>query len=1006
MRRTFARWAAAAVVGSLLVVLPTIAMAATFTNHYPMGTVAAPPQLVGVTAFSAVALDTRSASIAVDGTAYATLLRAGSTGGYWSATEVWNPTLQVWTVRWTWVPLAGEPNKSTLYAYPVFSPMLADGTHVVTATIKDRNGATFTDSWSFVYGSGPVLGAPTPADGSVVDTVTPAITIPVTDNGPGAVTATATINGSDVDATVFSNTVRLASITLPNDASVAVTVTVTDSSGIRASKSWSFSVQMFPEMPSTVSACAQCHPGYEDDPDMHADCLVCHSGMVDKPHDGAPTGYHTKADVSACSGCHVSDITVEHARHTDAGGAAYTCVTCHMSSDPLVTGAIGAGVTACSACHPSPDHNALHDHANAAFCAKSGCHVATNLVVEHITAPINPTSVATCADCHESTVPAVVAAIAAGTKDCVACHGQMLSGHDAMHETVMDAECLYCHSGSISAEHIVLHNTGGERTCASCHESTEQDIVDAIADGDASCGRCHDDAGHNVGHASDFTAQDCAGCHVSNVQTEHHRATASSAAGRCANCHLTPTSTAVDALGGAAWARGCAQGGCHPPAGTTEMHGDILAEHEVGAPAPSCIGAGCHAGTDLSVIHSSASTTTPSGTRTGCLVCHSDSALPASDQCADCHPDRLLPHGYDPAKHQATEPCLAACHNSELGPAHTGSACSSCHPSAVGEIAPWDDTCTECHELITHTPPPGAHVGNDSGFVTSRNYGCDGLPGMTCHNISDVSTLHAFVHDGSGGCGLCHGEGATPSTACETCHGVGSGGDTSWMHHNNNKYVADPADIEPGSYFTADPAGGWNDEVYYYDCMFCHGDMYGIIQAPPSPIIPYAGERMYHSDLRYGARDTALQIATITVPAAATLDFMTFFDAELDFDYGYVEVSTDGTTWVPLASEITTTTNPYGQNLGNGITGTSGGWVPASFDLSDYSGQQVSLRFRYVSDGYVNMAGFAVDNVVINSSAGVLFSDDAEADNPNVTHLGWVRVGPYPPAILPDDPFN
>ena len=163
---------------------------------------------------------------------------------------------------------------------------------------------------------------------------------------------------------------------------------------------------------------------------------------------------------------------------------------------------------------------------------------------------------------------------------------------------------------------------------------------------------------------------------------------------------------------------------------------------------------------------------------------------------------------------------------------------------------------------------------------------------------------------------------------------------------------------------------------------------------------------MWYSGLRSaagGLADTNLQIATMTVPANASLEFMTSYDAEIGSDYGYVEVTADGETWTPIAGTITTTANPKGLNLGNGINGNSGGWVPATFDLSAYSGQTVSFRLRFISDRYINLAGWAVDNIVISGSGGTVFADNAEAENPSLASAGWLRVGAYPPAFLPYD---
>ena len=401
-------------------------------------------------------------------------------------------------------------------------------------------------------------------------------------------------------------------------------------------------------MPVSYIDCESCHaPGSALDEHDHP-CANCHA--VTDGHPGTPSDMHTPANVTSCTPCHDASITIEHNKsdRTTAAGAAIVCDTCHGSTDPLVTAAIAAGNSACSACHVDITHRDLHTKVNSAFCAKSGCHEPTNLIDEHITTPIKPERTMTCDTCHASTAPVVVDAISNHDRDCNTCHGQMLSGHDAMHESVMEPECLYCHAGSVSAEHIVLHNTGGLRTCSTCHDSTEPRIVTAIANQDKQCSGCHTDAGHNVPHSADFTAQNCGGCHEPDLQVEHQKASSSSRPNRCANCHSVPSSTAVDALSGAAWAKGCAQGTCHVVGTPAETHGGMAAAHALPTPSAACTAAGCHASTDLSTIHSAATTTTAGVTRSDCGVCHANGELPATNDCATCHPDRVAPHGYVP----------------------------------------------------------------------------------------------------------------------------------------------------------------------------------------------------------------------------------------------------------------------------------------------------------------------------------------------------------------------
>jgi len=100
------------------------------------------------------------------------------------------------------------------------------------------------------------------------------------------------------------------------------------------------------------------------------------------------------------------------------------------------------------------------------------------------------------------------------------------------------------------------------------------------------------------------------------------------------------------------------------------------------------------------------------------------------------------------------------------------------------------------------------------------------------------------------------------------------------------------------------------------------------------------------------------------LPAAGdTLRFWTKFDTEEDFDYGYVMISTDGYIYNPIEGNITTNANPQGGNLGNGITGNSGGWVEAEFPLGEFAGQNVMLAFVYVTDSYVLEEGWYIDDI-------------------------------------------
>ncbi len=104
---------------------------------------------------------------------------------------------------------------------------------------------------------------------------------------------------------------------------------------------------------------------------------------------------------------------------------------------------------------------------------------------------------------------------------------------------------------------------------------------------------------------------------------------------------------------------------------------------------------------------------------------------------------------------------------------------------------------------------------------------------------------------------------------------------------------------------------------------------------------------------------------SLVVDAAAdTLRFKVNYNTEANYDYGYVDVSTDGgASWTPIQGNITTTFNPFGANRGHGFTGVSPGWVDAVFPLTAYLGQDILVRLMYTTDGAVLGAGIRVDNI-------------------------------------------
>ncbi len=122
-------------------------------------------------------------------------------------------------------------------------------------------------------------------------------------------------------------------------------------------------------------------------------------------------------------------------------------------------------------------------------------------------------------------------------------------------------------------------------------------------------------------------------------------------------------------------------------------------------------------------------------------------------------------------------------------------------------------------------------------------------------------------------------------------------------------------------------------------------------------------------------------VHSVNVPlGGGALTFDALWDTEVGWDFGYVQVSTDGgVTWTSLPTADTTSAHDPGaisQVVAQlpGFTGDSGTWRPQSADLSAYVGTSVLVAFRYITDSGVDEGGFWVRNI---SAAGTPLPSDS-----------------------------
>ena len=167
--------------------------------------------------------------------------------------------------------------------------------------------------------------------------------------------------------------------------------------------------------------------------------------------------------------------------------------------------------------------------------------------------------------------------------------------------------------------------------------------------------------------------------------------------------------------------------------------------------------------------------------------------------------------------------------------------------------------------------------------------------------------------------------------------------------------------------------------------------------------LAYSGTYEWYSDAEAWAWRSFSH--TFDIPAGgATLNFMTYFEIEEDWDYGYVEVYDKVTLeWYTLDAAGTVKTLPFRQdNLNTPVerepmtyndtsrwhafTGVSNGWIHVSMDLTPFAGHAIDLYFTTWQDGAFTLQMMYVDEIAIPE---IGFIDDVEAGEGDWTEAGW-----------------
>jgi immune inhibitor A len=195
------------------------------------------------------------------------------------------------------------------------------------------------------------------------------------------------------------------------------------------------------------------------------------------------------------------------------------------------------------------------------------------------------------------------------------------------------------------------------------------------------------------------------------------------------------------------------------------------------------------------------------------------------------------------------------------------------------------------------------------------------------------------------------------------------------------------------------PLGPQTTSVHQYGIDYmeitCQGEYIFEFQGANSvqliPTEPYSGSLSFWSNKGDISNPTLTREFDLTKVGGESVEmiYQAWYGIEEDWDYVYVEASTNGEDWTILTTPSCRTTNPTGNSYGCGYTGQSNGWIEERVDLSEYIGSKVLVRFDYITDTAVNEEGILLDDIRVDA---IDYFADFEQDAGDWEAEGFVRA--------------
>ena len=140
---------------------------------------------------------------------------------------------------------------------------------------------------------------------------------------------------------------------------------------------------------------------------------------------------------------------------------------------------------------------------------------------------------------------------------------------------------------------------------------------------------------------------------------------------------------------------------------------------------------------------------------------------------------------------------------------------------------------------------------------------------------------------------------------------------------------------------------------------------------PAAPFTAYSGTNVWSNGLTANYSDVETSLLEtpdidLSTWSRAGLVFRHAYDAEDSYDGGVVELSFDGGAfWQLIVPSGDYPSQGVASLSGPGYSGKSNGWLPAEFDLTQWLGQTIRLRWRFASDSGITRRGWFLDDIEI-----------------------------------------